>query len=261
MKRAAHALAAVLRGLLTTLLTLALIVAAVTGGVLWALARGPAEISVPNLIGMTRAQASERLAEMGLGEGSVRRVYRDDIGAGKVAATSPPVGMRVRHAREVSLVVSLGSAQVQVPRLVGLQVAEAEAVVRARGIKLRKDGQRRSAAPVGEVVRQDPAAAERIGRGAEVGVVISGGQDYGVLRVLGERGEEKEVLFRRLEIIVPQGESIQRVKVLEGYRSDLRVTYDRLHSRGERVKVDTYGFEGKHLEVQIEGVTVFKSRL
>lgn len=255
------ALAAIVRGLLATVLTIALIVGAATGGVLWALARGPAEIGVPNLIGMTRTDASKRLTEAGLREGRLREVYRDDTAAGKVAASTPPVGMRVRQGREVGLTVSLGAAQVPVPKLVGLQVSEAETQLRGQGLKLRRDAHRRSAAPVGEIVQQKPPAGERVGHGAEVGVVVSGGEDYGTLRVVDADGDERDVVFRRLEIIVPQGDRIQRVQVREGYGDNLRVTYDRPHRPGERVTVNTYGFEGKRIEVQIEGVKVFNTRL
>jgi hypothetical protein len=79
--------------------------------------------------------------------------------------------------------------------------------------------------------------------------------------VVDADGDERDVVFRRLEIIVPQGDRIQRVQVREGYGERLQVTYDRPHRPGERVTVNTYGFEGKRIEVQIEGVKVFNTRL
>ncbi len=251
----------VLRGLLTTVLTVALIAGATSGGVLWALARGPAEVTVPNLIGMSHSQASQRLEEMGLREGRTREVYRNDIASGKVAATEPPLGMKVRQGRQVALVISRGSAQVQVPNLVGVQAGEAEAALREKGLKLRVEARRRSPAPTGEIVEQDPAAEEQVGRGAEVRVVVSGGEDYGTIRAVTPEGEERDVLFRSIKIVVPAGDPIQRVKVLEGYRGQMRTTYDRLHRPGEHVTVNTHGFEGKRIEVQIEGETVYETRL
>jgi len=251
----------VLRGLLTTVLTVALIAGMTSGAVLWALARGPAEVAVPNLIGMTHSQASQRLEEMGLREGRTREVYRNDIAFGEVASSEPPLGMKVRQGREVLLVISRGSAQVRVPNLVGTQAGEAETALREKGLKLRVAARRRSPAPTGEIVEQDPGPEEQVGRGAEVRVVVSAGEDYGTMRSVTAEGEERDVLFRRVQIIVPEGDSIQRVKVLEDYRGEMRTTYDRLHRPGERVTVNTHGFEGKRIEVQIEGETVYETRL
>ena len=261
LARVLAAAKATIVGLLTTVLTAALLAGAVTVGLMFALEGGPREVAVPNVLGMTYEQAVEELGGQDLGVGVLRRVYDDDVPLDKIISTSPPPGMKVRQGREISMVVSRGSAEVKVPHIVGLQAAEAEKVLSKLGLKLVKDGQRRSAAPAGEVVSQTPAAEEMAGRNTEVHAVLSGGEDYGVARVTDADGETQTVVFRELEITVPQGEPIQRVTVLMGSGDALEPIYDRPHRPGDRVKVEVQGLAGKRVEVRIENQTVYKTQL
>lgn len=250
-------------GLFTTVLTLALIGAVVAGGVLWFLDQLPAEVPVPNVEGMEREEARARLEAEGLGVGRVRSVYREDVEPNHVAETTPPPGMMVREGREVTLVVSMGAARVDVPRLTGLKPAEAEDVLEAKGLRLVEDGKMRSDMPEGEIVAQNPPPTRKIAQGERVVVQTSGGSSFGVIEVPAEDedAEARRMVFRRIEVIVPRGDALQRVRVREGYGDDLETSYDRLHRPGDRIKLDTYGRPGKHIQVSIEGEQVFKTQL
>ncbi|MFW6437628.1 MAG: PASTA domain-containing protein [Armatimonadota bacterium] len=250
-------------GLFTSLLTVAVIAAVVAGGVLWFLDQLPAEVPVPNVVGMERDEAGRALEAEGLSMGRVRQVYREEVEPGRVAETMPPPGMTVREGREVTLVVSMGAARVSVPRLTGLKLAEAERVLESKGLHLVDGGKRRSNMPEGEIVEQDPPPTRKIAQGERVVVETSGGPEYGMVEVPGEdEGDEpRRLLFRRIEIVVPRGDALQRVEVREGYGDDLETAYDRLHRPGDRVKLDTYGRPGKQIRVSIEGEQVFKTEL
>ncbi|MGM0494348.1 MAG: PASTA domain-containing protein [Armatimonadota bacterium] len=250
-------------GLFTTVLTLALIGAVVAGGVLWFLDQLPAEVPVPNVVGMEREEARARLEADGLGIGRVRSVYREEVEPNHVAETAPPPGMMVREGREVTLVVSMGAARVDVPRLTGLKPAEAEELLDEKGLRLVEGGEMRSNMPEGEIVAQDPPPTRKIAQGERVVVQTSGGPSFGVIELPAEDedGESRRMVFRQIEIIVPRGDALQRVRVREGYGDDLETTYDRLHRPGDRIKLDTYGRPGKHIHVSIEGEQVFKTQL
>ncbi len=252
---------ATLTGLLSTALTVALLTGAAAGGLLYALEGGAAEVSVPNTLGMTYDDAAAALDEEGLRVGTLRRVYRSDVAAGKVAATTPSPGMRVRGGREIAMIVSRGSAEVKTPRIVGLQVGEAEKILDKAGLVVRKQGQRRSNAPIGEVVSQRPSAGSLLGREAEVTVVLSGGEDYGIMRVKDHDGEEQKILFRLLEITVPQGQAIQRVTVMAGHGDKLTSVYDRPHRPGDRIPLELHGRQGKRFEVALDRETVYRTQL
>jgi hypothetical protein len=258
-----HLLLSTVVGLFTTLLTLALIAAVVAGGLLWFLDQLPAEVAVPNVVDMAREEATDALEARGLEVGRVRSVYREDVDPGHVAETMPPPGMTVREGREVTLVVSMGAARVSVPRLTGLKLDEARALAKKKGLKLVHGGEMRSNMPEGEIVQQEPSATRKIAQGETVVVRTSGGPDFGIVEVPPEEDDEepRRMVFRRIEIVVPRGDALQRVRVREGYGEDLETTYDRLHRPGDRIKLDTYGRPGKLVKVAIEGEQVFETQL
>lgn len=260
--RIGNVLATMLLGLLTTVLTVTVVIGIIALGVLWFLDQLPQEVQVPSVVGLQQEEARKRLAEEGIGIGHVRRVYQEEFEPGEVVESVPEAGMIVREGREITLVVSIGAARVKVPRVVGLHPDEARKVLEKAGLSLHEGGEIRSSAPEGEVVQQDPPPGNRVAQGEAVSVQTSGGADYGVVEITDEDdGEVKRALFRRVEIIVPQGEALQRVEVREGYGDDIDVTYDRLHRPGDRVRLDTWGRPGKQIRVLIEGEQVFKTQL
>ncbi len=248
-------------GTVTTVLTVALLAAVVTVGAVSFLERLPQEVQVPNVVGLKQAEAEARLEQRGLGVGHIRNVYRNDVDTGEVAAVIPEPGMTVREGREVTLVVSLGAAQVEVPRLVGLHLDEARKLLEQRDLVLTEGGKARSSAPLGEIVRQNPSAGERVARGERVSVQVSGGPRFGLIEVEREDGETVRVFFRRIRIVIPRGDPLQRVQVREGYGGNLTTTYDRLHRPGDHIDFDTSGRAGKQIEVSIEGERVFRTQL
>lgn len=250
-------------GSLTTVLTLALIGGVVALGIIWFLGQLPQEVRVPMVVGLERQAAEDRLAQEGLKLGRVRSVYREDVDPGHVAATTPPEGMVVREGRDVTLVVSMGAARVKTPRVVGLRLDEAEKVLEKQGLELVDGGKVQSGSPEGEIVRQDPPPGRKIAQGQRVMAQVSGGPEFGVVEVVGdeEDAEPQRMVFRRVEIIVPRGDALQRVVVREGHGDELETTYDRLHRPGDRVKLDTYGRPGMQIKVLIEGDEVFKTQL
>ncbi len=251
-----------LLGVLTTALTIGVVIGAVALGVLYFVDQLPREVQVPNIIGLDEQEAIATLEREGLRVGNVRRVYREDMEAGQVAATRPEPGMTVREGRELTLVLSLGPARVRVPRMVGLQLEEAQALAAKAGLSVVSGGKTRSQAPLGEIVRQTPAPGANVARGDQVTVYVSGGPSFGMIEVETGDGEESvRVYFRTISITVPRGDPLQRVRVLEGYGEPLEVTYDRLHRPGDHIEFETHGRSGKRIEVLIEGERVYKTQL
>jgi len=261
MTRVKRFLGSFLLGVLTTALTAGVILGAVALGVLLFLDRLPQEVQVPNVVGLAEEDANSLLRQDGLKMGDVRRVYREDVDAGEVADSIPEAGMTVRQGREITLVVSLGAAKVDVPRLIGLQMSEAEALVEKSGLTVASAGKTRSRAPLGEIVKQDPAPGTRVGRGQRVTIHVSGGPEFAMVEADNDQGETVRMYFRTIEIIVPVGDPLQRVVIREGYGSQLQTTYDRLHRPGDKINFDTYGREGKRIEVSIEGERVYQTQL
>lgn len=100
------------------LVTVVVLLAALAAGTGWWFGSGPGSlVAVPDVSGGTFAAAQERLAQ-----DSLIAVQREenslDIAAGTVIRTDPPSGTRVDRDAEVLVIVSLGPAEVQIPRFI-----------------------------------------------------------------------------------------------------------------------------------------------
>ena len=100
------------------LVTVVVLLAALAAGTGWWFGSGPGSlVAVPDVSGGTFAAAQERLAQDSLV--AVQREENSlDVAAGTVIRTDPSSGTRVDREAEVLVIVSLGPAEVQIPRFV-----------------------------------------------------------------------------------------------------------------------------------------------
>jgi len=77
------------------------------------------EVTVPNLIGQTMADASDQTRHRGLRLNLEDRFYSNNTAAGLVLGQSPAPGTTVRHQYAVRVTESLGPQRVAVPDLTG----------------------------------------------------------------------------------------------------------------------------------------------
>jgi serine/threonine-protein kinase len=115
--------------------------------------KGPATVRVPNAVGVSEAEARDRLAEAGLPV-SVILVF-SEAAEGQVTDQDPPAGEQVPEDTTVRLDVSKGTGEVDVPSVVGLPRDEAVSTVEAAGLRTNVVTVP-SAEPVGTVVAQNP---------------------------------------------------------------------------------------------------------
>jgi beta-lactam-binding protein with PASTA domain len=137
---------------------------------------GPASTTVPDVVGKPGSTARQELEEAGL------RVEIERVASSKPAGTvirqSPDAGVDVDDGALVSLQVArarpAAPTTVDVPRLTGLDVADARA--RLRDLGLRSTVTRiESAKPAGTVVEQSPGAGSALERGEPVTLTVSSG--------------------------------------------------------------------------------------
>ena len=99
---------------------------ALLGGLAWALTRGPTEqgtpgtggvgpVAVPNVVGLSRVEATKRLDGVGLKPGSEDEAANDEFAEGVVIEQDPEAGSEVERDTTVDLVVSTGPAQEPTP--------------------------------------------------------------------------------------------------------------------------------------------------
>ena len=120
--------------------------------------QGPASATVPILVGRTETEATNMLEQAGLVVGDVTTERIAAFPAGLIGRQDPAAGAVVDSGSPVDIVVSLGPVIVQVPDLTGMTPAEAQAALRAVGLKLGEQREKWSATAVpGTVVAQDPS--------------------------------------------------------------------------------------------------------
>ena len=83
------------------------------------------EVTMVDLLRMTREQAELKLDELGLTSVEWKQEYDNDTPKGQVSRQSPAGGLPIKVTRPVEVVVSLGSKTVTVPGVVGLDQYDA----------------------------------------------------------------------------------------------------------------------------------------
>jgi beta-lactam-binding protein with PASTA domain len=116
-----------------------------------------AEVTVPDMQGLTVTEAVHKAANMGLNLSIDNKYYSVDVPAGRVLAQSPLPGAIVRREWRMRVTESLGPQRVAIPKVVGQQERVAAIEVRRLGLDLEETAQMPYAnAPPGTVIAQNP---------------------------------------------------------------------------------------------------------
>jgi beta-lactam-binding protein with PASTA domain/tRNA A-37 threonylcarbamoyl transferase component Bud32 len=132
---------------------------------------GPQQVAVPQVVGLTVSSARGRLQKAGL-EASEREENSDTVAAGRVISVSPPEGQKVDKGSSVTLVVSSGKPQVQVPDVVGKSFDEAQSTLQAAGFKVTRTDKESDKDP-GTVLSQNPKSGGRIDAGSTIALTVA----------------------------------------------------------------------------------------
>ena len=126
---------------------------------------------MPDVVGLTREAAETRLTREGLDVRVERR--ESDEAEDEVISQTPAAGTRLDTKERVTIVVSEGRKQVDVPNLVGLSEADARRLLRGDnlGITVRRrttDNEEED----GQVLDQRPGAGAEVDEGRSVIVIV-----------------------------------------------------------------------------------------
>ena len=132
---------------------------------------GPETTPVPNAVGLPEAEARDRLVSAGF-QVRTREVFSDKP-EGTVVAQEPAAGAEGDEGGVVTINVSKGSAQVDVPSVVGLDQAEAENEIESANLRANVVVVP-SVEPEGTVVAQNPAGGT-LREGSTVRLNVSSG--------------------------------------------------------------------------------------
>ena len=133
---------------------------------------GPGEAPVPTLAGVPREQAEAQLRDAGF-EPRVERSFSDTVRNGRVIATTPPGGTTIERGSTVTLNVSRGREQVEVPDVVGESQNNARSAIEGAGLRVGKVTGEASEEEPGTVIEQSPAGGAQVARDEAVDLVIA----------------------------------------------------------------------------------------
>jgi serine/threonine-protein kinase len=133
---------------------------------------GPELVIVPALTDLSERDATAQLQALGLLV-RVQDEYSDTVAPDLVIRTDPVAGTEVQIGDTVLIVVSLGPAPVEVPELIGLNEAQAEAALDQRGLNMTTTTELVvDSSQHGRVIDQDPGPGETLFPGDTVEVTI-----------------------------------------------------------------------------------------
>jgi serine/threonine-protein kinase len=143
---------------------------------------GEPKAVVPDLVGMTQADAIAALTEAGLAVGEVTTQASAEIDAGRVMAQDPPADTKVERGSRVAIVLSTGpeptptptptATVVQVPSVYGMDVTTATERLESMGFVVSVRTQA-SSQPDGTVIAQDPEAETLAAWGSTVKITVA----------------------------------------------------------------------------------------
>jgi beta-lactam-binding protein with PASTA domain len=141
---------------------------------------GPEQVSVPDVTGLPRDSAEAQLRDEGFGV-AVSELESDEP-EGDVIAQDPAGGARVDSGATVTITVSTGRPQVEVPDVIGLRAGEAARQIRAAGLVPERREQ-----PVSDPGQDGVAIDQRPGSGIELD------EGRAVVIVVGVLAEEEQL--------------------------------------------------------------------
>jgi beta-lactam-binding protein with PASTA domain len=112
-----------------------LVVALLSAFIAMRLAIHGREVKVPNLAGLTMAEASKQTRSLGLRLTLENRFYSPNTAPGRILAQSPAPGVTVRREWTVRVTESLGAQQVAIPHLLGQTERTASINIRRLGLE------------------------------------------------------------------------------------------------------------------------------
>jgi serine/threonine-protein kinase len=150
------------------------------------------QVVVPDVVGLRQAEAEEQLGEAGFEVEAERRPSKRDEGI--VVEQDPPGEEEADEGSTVTIFVSSGPRQVDVPDLTGMTRGEAEEELEGEGLELGEVFREANAdVEEGQVFDQDPGPGEQAETGSPVDITVSAGPEPTLVpTVIGQTQQSAE---------------------------------------------------------------------
>ena len=172
-----------------------------------------AEVTVPDVTGKPMALARQILEDQKL-RVNIAEVYDATVPAGTVVSQTPEAGSKVKEERTVTINVSRGGEELEMPDLLGLDRADAEIKLKKMGLNLGSVYEKFSDVEEGTVIGQEPRSGTKISKGQTIDITISKGKKVKKVTVPNVKGgtlsaAEGTLKGKGLSVVVEKRESSQ----------------------------------------------------
>ena len=134
-----------------------------------------AEVVVPDVVGKQMTLAKQILEDKNL-RVKIAETYDASVPAGQVVSQYPEAGSKVKEQRLVTVYISKGGEEIEMPDLKGLSRENAEEKLKKVRLKLGSIYEKNSSEEAGTVIAQDPRAGSKISKGQSVDITVSKGE-------------------------------------------------------------------------------------
>ena len=133
------------------------------------------EITVPDVTGKQLTLARQILEDQHL-RVTVAETFDASVPVGVVVSQTPEAGTKVKEERSITIYVSKGGEEMEMPNLRGLKQSDAINKLQQMGLRLGSAYETFSDEDSGTVISQDPRSGTRISKGQSVDITVSKGQ-------------------------------------------------------------------------------------
>ncbi|MDD4583415.1 MAG: Stk1 family PASTA domain-containing Ser/Thr kinase [Eubacteriales bacterium] len=136
----------------------------------------PAEVPVPDVVGMTIDQGTAELDKYGLVLEVDKEVYSTDYGEGLIVSQDPVAEMVVKTGKTIKVNISKGSEEGTVPNVIGRTLSDGVFLLESYGYIKGGVSEDYSEMPMGVIIKQSPDAGTEADAGTSVSLVVSLGE-------------------------------------------------------------------------------------
>ena len=171
----------------------------------------PSLVKVGNVTGNKENEAISTLEKAGFSV-SVSKEYSDNVAEGVVIRQEPAADTEKNYGSKVVIYISRGVQTLTVNNVVGKKRSEAENTLKKTGFAVEIKESFNSAVAPGKVIKQSPAADEKLKKGGKVTIYVSKGkQKFDVATVYGMTEDEARKALAKFDVSV----------VYDGYSTDI----------------------------------------
>lgn len=140
------------------------------------ISQGSEQVEVPDVLGMTESEARKEFSAKGFILDNIDVEESEDVEKGKIISQDPQPGTKANSGSMVSIVVSGGVEEQNVPDITGKDVEEARAIAEDAGFTIQQGRSEASdTVPEGSIILQDPKAGDKAKKGSIIYYRISTG--------------------------------------------------------------------------------------